>query len=340
MKSLFSIVNLVLILCFYIPSIFSVVVIGGSGVLGTNIVRKFCSSPLHQNIWASFKKEEELTSIVSHDAMKAVQFFKLDFLEGNNREPPGLPNLSLISQTDQHRILINSAGVCLQGNSRDALHDSLLVNTIGPIAVAKLFIEESLTVAPSQRISVINISSGDGETCNLNSQVAHSIESINSSTDLDTYIVHLMDSYDSSVEYAHGPTPMYSLSKALLNKSTILMHAEHRPKLVTNQFLRAHKHANIMNGCMNSLDESIDRFGATTIELPTAESKVVNTATDTGVRILACCPGNIASPMSTPEEMLTTVPVSFAAAHIYELATNFVKFPGGKFYRHGELISW
>eukprot|EP01039_Chlorochromonas_danica_P003968 gene3968-4342_t len=85
-----------------------------------------------------------------------------------------------------------------------------------------------------------------------------------------------------------GNTPMYSLSKALLNHLTRLLH-EQAP-----------------GNC----------------------------------RIIACCPGNFESVMTTEEERLTAQPVEEAAANLLRLMRDRHRYPGGLWYRYGEKIDW
>ena len=104
------------------------------------------------------------------------------------------------------------------------------------------------------------------------------------------YLVELEETFDPSFSYAHGPTPMYSLSKALLNAYTRLSHG-----------------------------------------------------TVPGVRrVVAVCPGNFESPMTTAEEReggpLATADA--AAADVWALVADPDRYPGGRFYRHREQITW
>lgn len=61
--------------------------------------------------------------------------------------------------------------------------------------------------------------------------------------------------------------------------------------------------------------------------------------TSRGFKILACCPGNFLSPMTTFEEINSCEPVSKAASHILDMIQNPERFSNGQFYRYGEKIS-
>jgi NAD(P)-dependent dehydrogenase (short-subunit alcohol dehydrogenase family) len=145
----------------------------------------------------------------------------------------------------------------------------------------------------SSNFTVINISSGEGELGYLHTSIAAEINGIQSIPELVAYIdgklLELAD--DQTVELAYGPTPCYSVSKAILNK-------------ITQLFI----HVN---------------------EIPSSHW-----------RSIACCPGNFASPMSTPEELLTAIDVNQAAKEIVQIAINFDQFSSGKFYRHLQEINW
>jgi NAD(P)-dependent dehydrogenase (short-subunit alcohol dehydrogenase family) len=255
-------------------------------------------------------------------------------------------------------ILFNNAGVCIEGNSHAALENSLLVNCLGPAHLTELTIN-SVKNSPLERnandrsLTVINVSSGEGELLFLNSHVQDELRSIktyevrvsyqSSVISLShrasysynvsvlrcaqqfkycvtwteqqgwrAYIDGLLrlsrsresggggrPSADSDFEYAFGPTPFYSLSKALLNVYTRIAH---------------------------------ERLSA-----------AAGSGSGLGLRsrVISVCPGNFHSPMSRPEEAEDAIHVDEAAAHLLEVALGDPeRFPGGKFYRFGEEIPW
>jgi NAD(P)-dependent dehydrogenase (short-subunit alcohol dehydrogenase family) len=277
------------IVALIIPTKQSCIVIGGSGTIGFEI-SKILSENLHNDWRSSFRKHETR----ERDALNKIKkrsAFELELYETDRLQ---LPTFLAGGPHPIHYILINCAGVCLPGSSAEVMERTIKINTISPIKLAKLAIQKYTRACEGRDLlSIVNVSSGEGELSFLHTRIAERIRSIQSITECDQYVEKLFRTYDSSTEYAHGSTPMYSLSKALLNKYTQLLHEDCR-------------------------------------------------RTDTGrnIQIIACCPGNVASPMSTQEELRTAVPARHAAERILRLATDFEAFPGGKFYRDGQEIPW
>ena len=78
-------------------------------------------------------------------------------------------------------ILINNAGVCLEGNTRNILQESLDVNCLSPVSISELLIEEfsnPIRVMNGDQLILINISSGDGELTYLHTDLAKNISGI------------------------------------------------------------------------------------------------------------------------------------------------------------------
>lgn len=277
---------LLVLLLFLNCNVALVTIVGGTGTIGQKVVEVFRKYPR----LVTYRSGKELSvSRWLHSSMinaeGHIDCVKLDLREVDESALSTSPLWSQ-SLSDEQNILINVAGVCLSGSTADVIHASLAVNAIKPIALTKS------AILVHERLTVINVSSGEGELAFLNSEVIHELNKISSSAELDAYASLLQSTYNPAFEYAHGPTPMYSLSKAILNKSTQLLHEEH--------------------GC----------------------------ATGSNIRILACCPGNVASPMSTEEELKDTVTAEYAADHILKYATEPGNYPGGRFYRHGKEINW
>jgi NAD(P)-dependent dehydrogenase (short-subunit alcohol dehydrogenase family) len=117
------------------------------------------------------------------------------------------------------------------------------------------------------------------------------LDAVSSLQDWKKYIHEMPARFDPNMEYAFGESPMYSVSKALLNVLTRVIHKESPA------------------GCH--------------------------------LRVVSVCPGNVISPMSTEEEKLTAIPAEDAAADILAVALGSTEeFPGGRFYRFREPISW
>jgi len=206
---------------------------------------------------------------------------------------------SQLSSVTANTIFIYNTGTCLYGNSLSNMAESLLVNTIIPLMLALSIISTKQSNDQNytrMRTTILFISSGDGERAMINSQIIRELDTLLTIPALIEYIHQLLVSFDESFEYAFGPTPMYSLSKLLLNKATILLNDE-----LCKQNLLDH------------------------------------------MRVVACCPGNFVSPMSTEEELQDSehvLDVMTAANFIYNIALDFETFPSGNFYRFGKRISW
>ena len=105
------------------------------------------------------------------------------------------------------------------------------------------------------------------------------------------YIRNIKEDFDPNFEYSYGPTPLYSLSKALLNSYTKIKGGEYE-KLPSN------------------------------------------------ISIFSVCPGNVASPMSTAEELYDTISPVIAVKNILELIYFPDLYENGKFYRNSIELPW
>ena len=105
------------------------------------------------------------------------------------------------------------------------LSKSILVNAIGPLEFAATMLDNCRSI-DRMKCTIINISSGDGELSNLHSDVQKKIKKVNNLQEWKCLARSLAIFYNKDVEYAFGPTPMYSLSKALFNKGSYLLHKE------------------------------------------------------------------------------------------------------------------
>lgn len=120
-------------------------------------------------------------------------------------------------------LVINNAGVCEEGNRVRTYARALRVNAAAPVAIC--------TVALSRMRSrgfgrIINVSSGDGERVFLHSSVREQLEACGTVSDLGRAAALMLRSFDPTVEYASGPTPAYSWSKAILNRATQMLAAD------------------------------------------------------------------------------------------------------------------
>jgi hypothetical protein len=233
-----------------------------------------------------------------------------------------------------HQIFVFNGAVCLSGNSIETMKESLQVNTLAPLYLAQSILsmfhcemnpfDEEID-EKNKKITLLFVSSGDGEKSMINSEIVKKLESIDTFEELNSFILdHLMmlhseiggnrggniandkrgsENYirgsENQFEFAYGDTPHYSLSKCLLNKGIQILHKQ-------------------INGVSRTRR----------------------------IRLLSCCPGDFFSPMSSLEEierMKGTAALNSAAtsaAAILDVAMNFDRFAGGKFYRYGQVISW
>jgi short-subunit dehydrogenase len=70
-------------------------------------------------------------------------------------------------------ILINNAGVCLEGNSQEFLEESLTVNCLSPAKLNDIL--TALTVRENIELTIVNVSSGEGELVFLASDIQKEI---------------------------------------------------------------------------------------------------------------------------------------------------------------------
>lgn len=213
----------------------STCVTGGTGVLGKALVRGLYQRgyPLGQLYFTSRNRNATnalITELAQHKHSQYCYpgYLQLDVAlereEGYEHmvyQRLPLPVLSNVLHTSQHKVLINNLATCIPGHSHDALYRSLLINTLTPMKLAIDLLENCID---EDQITVLNVSSGDGERVYLHSSIQKVLNSIISPIQLIDYIHRLMKTYKPQLEYSYGDTPMYSLSKALLNKATEVLH--------------------------------------------------------------------------------------------------------------------
>jgi NAD(P)-dependent dehydrogenase (short-subunit alcohol dehydrogenase family) len=120
-------------------------------------------------------------------------------------------------------LVVNNAAVCEQGSSARTFARAFRVNVAAPLATCGV-------VLPQMRRRgfgrVINVSSGDGERVYLHSSVCDLLDGCITTRDVCAKAAATVRRFDQAVEYAHGPTPAYAWSKALLNRATQLAAVE------------------------------------------------------------------------------------------------------------------
>jgi len=187
-------------------------------------------------------------------------------------------------------VLINGAGVCLAGLSSAVLAQSIAVNALYPILLAQSL---GCHLHPSISLQVINVSSGDGQSCYLDSDLAAAVASLASVSTWERFCVDFPATWTQSSghrELAHSPgnTPAYSVSKALLTKGSVLL-------------------------------QQAWQAGSANAAAWHRQS-------------LSLCPGDFASPMTTPEAVPHLRPVTAAAGDVWDMVINSRNYQGGGFY--------
>lgn len=97
----------------------------------------------------------------------------------SNLQP--LSDLIFLNKSVRKLVLINNAGVCLEGNTRNILQESLDVNCLSPIYLSELLIKEFSSpshLMNGDQLTIINISSGDGELVYLHTDIERKISAI------------------------------------------------------------------------------------------------------------------------------------------------------------------
>lgn len=257
-------------------------VTGATGVLGTALSNVILNNQHH--LYASYQsKSQALLYLNKFEACKdkKLQMFNLDLLDDHLELP-----LGSCSSLD-HLILINCAGILLDGNDHSAIRRQIIINSISPVKLCLAAI--GLCQRMKSKLTIVNISSGDGESLFLHSSIWNEIRNLQSIDDWFNYTLSFTigNSFDPKIEYATGSSPGYSLSKALLNRASILL----QQKCKENE------------------------------------------------RVISVCPGNFVSPLSSNEELSTSVPVHNVAQSIYDTIMD-EEIRGGLFYRNKEVIPW
>lgn len=161
-----------------------VLITGANGVLGQSLIR--CATATENvHVFATYRSSPTNNDfdpllVTPHTLDVADQeavngFFVrhpqiLQFAQDRESPPP-------------HSILINNAGVCVEGNTLSALQTSLAVNCRGPALLAEALINnygQRQDRSCDGRLTIINVSSGEGELLFLHSDVQRDLQNIHS----------------------------------------------------------------------------------------------------------------------------------------------------------------
>ncbi|KAG8470439.1 hypothetical protein KFE25_008860 [Diacronema lutheri] len=114
-------------------------------------------------------------------------------------------------------VVLNNAAICERGNDARTYARAARVNAVTPIAICL----GSLSRMRARGFGrIVNVSSGDGERVYLHSEVREQIVQCATLRELTCHATRLIRAFDPAVEYAHGSTPAYAWSKAILNRAT------------------------------------------------------------------------------------------------------------------------
>ena len=89
-------------------------------------------------------------------------------------EKNSISHLQHICQDASNLVIINNAAICLEGNNKEIFIKTLFVNCIFPYLFTKMLKSHF----NGMNITVINISSGDGELVCIHSSIQDSIQNI------------------------------------------------------------------------------------------------------------------------------------------------------------------
>ena len=280
------------------------VVTGATGALGSSlchhIVDQSIESTSTTDLLLGYRSESRLRQTLvqlqqrmegkeSQEKVKITPFY-CDLTTGTRIEKTMMDlNIKMCSvpvgssvDVHEHIILVNNAANCLRSSSPQVLRQSLDVNAIFPYQLARSVLLHA-DCNQETTVTIVNISSQDGELSRLHSDLAEHIRRLNSQKEWENFVNRERDAWrGSDFEYAFGETPLYSFSKAVFTTATKIL--------------------------------SRDVAGRE------------------GRRVVAMCPGNVLSQMSTEEEKTSAVSPVTASELVLRVASDET----GQ-YRNGEF---
>lgn len=213
-----------------------ILITGSTGTLGRSLTKLCVLRGLH--VIAGYRNHLKLQGLYE-------DFYRCDFVGqfspvNMDVSTVSVEDLSSITSGSSHFVVFNNAGVCHKGSSAKIMKESLFVNSIAPIRIAQICLTLGIANPNIKNITVINVSSGDGEIALLHSDIQQEISSLNTLEEWENCIHQHINNYKSDFEYAYGSTPFYSLSKAFLNAGTRLLwkqfKLQHQVSLINTQY--------------------------------------------------------------------------------------------------------
>lgn len=126
--------------------------------------------PTYRNAGKLNQAGLQLTADGSKDFMANLTPLIIDILDISN-DFAALQSI-LAANTYQQLIIINNAGVCLEGNTPSILQETVQVNCLFPAFLSEAFIDG---IGAEKELIVVNVSSGDGELSYLHSDIERRI---------------------------------------------------------------------------------------------------------------------------------------------------------------------
>lgn len=172
-----------------------VLVTGGTGVLGQSLIK----GSLARGCDAYFTyRDSAKAQLLFDQGIDSGKGFYLDLAENKPYEDSLVARH--LSTTDcEEYVLINNAGIGLPGTDISTLKTTLQTNCVAATELSMYFLshvkEQSKRHASKPRLTVVHVSSGDGELVFLHSEIRRQIESLNSTMVCENIKIELFDNY-------------------------------------------------------------------------------------------------------------------------------------------------
>ncbi|CAM9119416.1 unnamed protein product [Chrysoparadoxa australica] len=190
------------------------VITGSAGGLGKALAGHFAS--LSCNVVVTARDSVRAEAVAACIGTAHTHPFALDVTDAKSIDTFKRRCCSqLAAGGDDHLMLFNNAGVCIEGQGREVFERTMAVNFWGALAVTKAVLPSMLAAGKG---SVVCVSSGDGELACLSSALQRELKQAENTEAVKAVVQHAVDLAGvAGVEHAFGATPAYSVSKAALN---------------------------------------------------------------------------------------------------------------------------